>query len=88
MGAIIASAVITCAGALILGQAVLKACGARRFSWLSAPVGLTVEILVAVPAIHVPGRATTTAIALGLLIVVSAAWVLRDPAMRPPRSRC
>lgn len=84
MVAIIVSAAVTCACALILGQAILRVCGARRWSWLAAPVGLTAAILVAVPALHLPGRSTTTAVALALLTVGAAVWILRDPAMRPP----
>lgn len=84
MVAIALTAVVTCLGALIVGQAVLRACGFERWSWLAAPVGLGVEILVAVPALHVPGRATTTAVLLGILILASAVWILRDPTMRPP----
>lgn len=84
MVAIIVSAVLVCAGALILGQALLRICGFERWSWLAAPVGLAVEILVAVPALFLPGRATTTAAALALLVLAGAVWVLRDAAMRPP----
>lgn len=84
MVGIIVSAVLVCASALILGQAALKICGIREWSWLAAPVGLAIEMLVAIPAIHVPGRAATTAVALAVLTVASAAWVLRDRSMRPP----
>ena len=79
-----ASAGLVCAGALLLGQAVLRLCGATRWSWLSAPVGLAALILVAIPSLHLPGRAGTVAVALGTLIVASAVWLLRAPAHRPP----
>jgi hypothetical protein len=82
--AIIVSAIVTAAGALMIGQAVLRACGARRWSWLSAPVGFAVEVVVAISAGNAPGRTTTTAVVLGALVVASAVWVLRDPPMRPP----
>lgn len=39
---------------------------------------------VAAPANYLPGRALTTAIALGALTVAAAFWCLRDPAHRPP----
>ena len=84
MVAVIVSAVLVCAGALMLGQAVLRICGWQRWSWLAPAVGLVVQMLVAIVALHVPGRAATTAVLLALLAVASAIWVLRDPAMRPP----
>ena len=84
MVAIIVSAVVVCASALMLGQAVLRICGADRWSWLAAPTGLAVEMLVAIPAIHVPGRSATTAVVLGVLAAASAVWIVREPAMRPP----
>jgi uncharacterized integral membrane protein len=84
MVAIIVSGIAVCACALMLGQAVLRVCGAEQWNWTAAPVGVAAEILVAVPALHLPGRATTTAVILGVLTVASAVWVLADPVMRPP----
>lgn len=79
-----ASAAFVCVGALLLGQAVLRLCGATRWSWLSAPLGLAVLILVAVPSLHVPGRASAVAVVLCVLLVASAVWLLRTAAHRPP----
>lgn len=84
MGHIVLSVGIVCVGALVLGQAILKLCGAHEWSWLAAPVGLSAEVLVASTAVHVPGRAVTTAVALGLLIVGAAVWLVGDRRMHPP----
>jgi len=79
-----ASAAFVCVGALLLGQAVLRLCGATRWSWLSAPVGLAALILAAIPSLHLPGRATSVAVVLAALILASAIWLLRAAAHRPP----
>ena len=50
MVAVIVSAVLVCAGALVLGQAVLRICGWQRWSWLAPAVGLVVQMLVAIVA--------------------------------------
>lgn len=84
MAATILSAVITCAASLFLGQAALRLSGAREWSWLAPPVGLSVAMLIAAPAIHVPGRSATTAVLLGALTVAAIIWCLRSPAHRPP----
>lgn len=78
------SAAFVCVGALVLGQAVLRLCGAERWSWLAAPTGAAAAILVAVPALYVPGRSTTAAVVLFALTLAAAVWVLRIPAHRPP----
>ena len=76
--------IVTCLGSLILGQAVLALCGARAWSWLAAPVGIAVMILLAVPAIHLPGRSATVAVITGWLILAGAALLVFKPAHRPP----
>lgn len=84
MAATILSAVVTCAASLFLGQAALRLAGAREWSWLSPLVGLSVAMLIATPAIDVPGRSATTAVLLGALTVAAIVWCLRSPAHRPP----
>jgi hypothetical protein len=74
----------TCLGSLALGQGVLALCGAREWSWLAAPVGLSTMILVAVPAIHVPGRAITVSACLAVLLAAGLLLWLRRPPQRPP----
>jgi hypothetical protein len=81
---ILLSLALTCLGSLVLGQGVLALCGAREWSWLAAPVGLATMILLAVPAIHVPDRAATTAVLTAVLVVAGLVlWACR-PAQRPP----
>lgn len=84
MAAVILSAAVTCFVALFLGQAALRIAGAREWSWLAPMVGLSVGMLLAAPTAHIPGRATTMAIVLGLLALAAAAWCLRSPRHRPP----
>ena len=73
-----------CCGALLLGQAALRLCGATAWNWSAAPVGLSVMIVLAVPALHVPGRATTIAVLLAVLLVAAVTSTVRDRASRPP----
>ena len=73
------SAAMTCLGSLILGQAVLALCGARRWSWLAPAVGVAVMILLAVPAIHLPGRSATVAVATAVAILAHSVPDLSTP---------
>jgi hypothetical protein len=83
MLALILTAALACAGSLVLGQGALALCGARAWSWLAAPVGLAVMILLAVPAIHVPGRAASTAAVMLALIAGGVVLLVRRRAHRP-----
>jgi uncharacterized membrane protein (UPF0136 family) len=78
------SAALICAAAPLVGQAVLRVGGYRDWSWLSAAVGMSALMLLAVPALHVPGRAVTTAVVLAIVTVGCAVAAVRDPAMRMP----
>ncbi len=78
------SAAMTCLGSLILGQAVLALCGARRWSWLAPAVGVAVMILLAVPAIHLPGRSATVAVATAVAILAGLVFLIYRPQHRPP----
>lgn len=78
------SAAITGASALVLGQGVLRLCGWRSWSWLSAPVGVSALMLLAVPSLHVPGRTVTCAIVIVIAIAASVAVLIREPSLRPP----
>lgn len=84
MAAILLSAVLACLVALFLGQAVLRLAGAREWSWLAPAVGLSAAMLVATPAVQLPGRGATAAALIGLLALVAAVWCLRSPQHRPP----
>lgn len=83
MIATVISAAVTCVAALVLGQTSLRACGARRWSWLAPAVGVSILMLVAVPAIHLPGRVTADAVVLLVLVAASVAWLWRDRAHWP-----
>ena len=84
MFALLVAAAVTCLGSLVLGQAVLALCGARRWSWLAPPVGVAVMILLAVPAIHLPGRSATVAAVTAILVAAGLVLWIRYPAHRPP----
>ena len=81
---VVLTVVVTCLGALTLGQGALALCGAKQWSWLAVPVGTAVMMLVAIPAIHVPGRSATTAVVMAVLIVAGVALMARRPQHRPP----
>ncbi len=86
MPALLLSAAATCLGSLALGQGVLALCGAREWSWLAAPVGLSALMLLVVPAIHVPGRAVTVAVVTAAAILAGLILWIRRPRSRPPLS--
>jgi hypothetical protein len=77
-------ATLTCFGSLVLGQGVLALCGARQWSWLAPSVGVAVMILIAVPAIHLPGRSATVAVVMAICIAAGIVLWVRCPAHRPP----
>lgn len=84
MAATLLSALVVCVAALFWGQAIMRLCGAREWSWLAPPVGLSALMLIATPAIDIPGRATTMAILIGILTIAAIAWCMSAPAHRPP----
>jgi hypothetical protein len=84
MLAILLCATVVCIGSLALGQGVFALCGAQSWNWLAAPVGVAVMILLAVPAIHLPGRAITSATTMALFIGIGVVFWVRNPEHRPP----
>jgi hypothetical protein len=82
--AILLSAAATCFASLFLGQAALRLAGAREWNWLAPAVGISVAMMVATPATHVPGRTTTVFALLASLSLAAAVWCLRSPSHRPP----
>lgn len=84
MPATLLSAVVTCIASLFIGQAALRLAGAREWSWIAPPVGLSVVMLIAVPANHVPGHVATMAVLVGALTVGASVWCLLAPEHRPP----
>jgi hypothetical protein len=79
--AVLAAAALTCAGALIVGQAVCRLCGAETWTFLAAPVGLALMMLISVAAIHAPGHTTTLAVLLVLLTAAGLALLVRGPTL-------
>jgi hypothetical protein len=81
--AVIVAATLTCVGALVLGQTACWMCGARTWTFLAAPVGLALLMLLSIPAIHAPGHATTIAAVLLVLMLAGVALLIREPALQP-----
>src|SRR5438105_15017944 len=78
------TAFVICMGSLSLGQGVMAICGAREWSWLAGPVGLSTLILIAVPAIHIPGRSATSAAVTAVLILAGILLWIKRTQHRPP----
>ena len=83
MLAVYLCAVLICAASLVAGRAVLVALGRREWTWLSAPVGLAALVVVAQPLIRLPGRGTTAAVIIAVLLLAALALAGR----RPPGER-
>jgi hypothetical protein len=71
-----AAALAVCGSSLAIGQAAITLCGARRWSWLSPPVGLALLCAVCWGTVRLPGRGTTSVLIV-LLLTVAAALYLR-----------
>ena len=94
MLAIYASTALILLASLLIGRAILVAARlaagrrdaglAARPDWLSGAVGFAALVTVTPFLLRLPGRATTTAILLGLLLVAAAAVVWRDPERGRP----
>jgi len=78
--AVWAEAALVCAASLIAGRALLVAMGGREWSWLAAPVGFAMLVVVAQPLVRLPGHGLTAAVVLGALLVVALAFALRRAA--------
>src|SRR5919204_3021836 len=68
-------AALLLAGAAILGQGLLCACGLRRASVLAPAIGLAGLVVIAGATVRLPGRAVTAA-AVGCLAIALAGVVL------------
>jgi hypothetical protein len=65
----LASTLLVCGAALLIGHAVLVACGWRRWSWIAPVVGFGPLLAIAWGAVQLPGEGLT---ALGAIAAVSA----------------
>ncbi|MGH2990312.1 MAG: hypothetical protein ACRDMA_10695, partial [Solirubrobacterales bacterium] len=66
-----AATLLVCASAVVVGQALLLACGWRRWSWLAPVVGLGPLVAIAWGAVQLPGEGAAALGALAALSVVS-----------------
>ena len=94
MLAIVASALVIVGASFIFGRAFLFVLGRTRPTWLSGAVGFALLVVACPLAIHLPGRAKTTAV-LVALAAVAAILVMRrrffaerqDPEAESPAPR-
>jgi hypothetical protein len=77
--AVWATAAVVCAASVVAGRALLVAAGSRRWSWLAAPVGLAVLVVLAQPLVRLPGNGLTAAVVLAVLLVAALAFAWRRP---------
>src|SRR5262245_16239931 len=75
---IYASTSLIVAASLLIGHAILGLLGWQRPAWLSGATGFGVLVVLSPFLVRLPGRATTAAIVLGLLVIAAAAVVVRD----------
>lgn len=83
MAGILVSAALVCGAALAIGQVVVRLCGCAAPSWAAPGVGVSVLMLLAMPALHVPGRTATTFAVIALATVACAAGYVLRPELRP-----
>jgi hypothetical protein len=69
-----ASALAVCAASLAIGQGALALCGARRWSWLCAPVGLALLCALCWGTVRLAGDGTISAVVVTVAAVASAAF--------------
>ena len=78
MLSIYACTLLICGSSVIYGRAILILLGARRPPWMSAVTGFAALVVVAPLLLRLPGRATTAAIVLALLLIAAAVPVIRE----------
>src|SRR4051794_30257051 len=67
------AAIVVASGCV--GQALFRLCGRRRWSWLSPVVGLAMLTAIAWGTVRLPGDGAAAAIAIGILLVASVAYL-------------
>jgi hypothetical protein len=70
-----AAVLAVCAASLVIGQAAIALCGARRWSWLSPAVGLALLCAVCWGTVRMPGHGTISAVAVLLLAGVAVLFL-------------
>ncbi len=71
-----AALLLTLGASALVGQAIVIACGRRRWSRLAPAIGLAALCPFAWWTVRLPGEGTAAAIAIGLVTALSAAYVL------------
>jgi len=78
MISIYACTLAICAASLVCGRAILALLGRERPAWLAGATGFAALVIAAPLLLRLPGRTTTAAIILGL-VLIGAAWIaVRD----------
>jgi hypothetical protein len=83
MVGILVSAALVCGAALAIGQVAIRLCGCATPSWAAPGVGVSILMLLASPALHVPGRTATTFALIAVVTVACAAACALRPELRP-----
>jgi hypothetical protein len=81
--AIVISAVLICAGSLLVGQGVCRLAGFQRFTWIAPATGFSLLMLISAAALHLPGRSSTTAVVCLLLAIGGGVLMVRRACQRP-----
>jgi hypothetical protein len=71
MPAVLGTALLIVVASFVAGRVLLFAFGRRRPTWLSGAVGLAALVVLAPLLIRLPGRATTAAVLLGVVLIGS-----------------
>jgi hypothetical protein len=70
-----AAAAAICVSSLAIGQAAVRLCGGRDWSWLSPAVGLALLCLVCWATVRMPGDGVVPAVVVALLTVAAIAYL-------------
>ena len=76
--------ILLLAAAVLAGQGVLGLAGMDRRSWLGPAIGLAALEVVCAIAIKLPGRGTTAAVVVAVLLLAALAWLARQRAFGNP----
>jgi hypothetical protein len=70
-----AAVAATCVSSLVIGQAAVRICGGRSWSWLSPAVGLALLCAVCWGTVRMPGDGVFSAVVVAALAVAAAAYL-------------